>query len=129
MNGRGPIHFRDLIPKDFYFIQVLRNDGVSDVDLSVSIISRLLLDEESLENLTIHETQRTFDWAVNNLLIEKMMTVESWLQTAFHLCKQRWDSSTEWLETQPVPKILLMIDILNDFVKSQEAEMKKSSRK
>ena len=97
--------------------------------LSVAIISRLLLDEESLEDLTIFETQHTFEWAVENLLIEKMMTVESWLQTAFHLCKQRWESSVDWLEAQPMPKILLMIEILNDFVKSQEAELKKSSRK
>ena len=57
------------------------------------------------------------------------MTVEQWMETAFHLCKQRWDSSIDWLETQPVPKILLMIDIVNKFVKEQEEEMKRASRK
>lgn len=57
------------------------------------------------------------------------MSVEAWLETAFHLCKQRWDSSIEWLEIQPVPKILLMVDIVNKFVKEQNDEMKKSARK
>ena len=78
---------------------------------------------------SLSETQKIFGWAVENLLSRKIMTVESWLQTAYHLCKQRWDESIEWLETQPVPKILLMIEIQNDFVKAQEAEMKKSSKK
>jgi hypothetical protein len=57
------------------------------------------------------------------------MPLEQWLTTAFHLCKQRWDSSIDWLESQPVPKVLLMIDIVNAHVKAQEAEMKKAARK
>ena len=129
MNGRGPVHFRDIIPKDFYFIQILKNADVSDTDLSMEILSRLLLDESSLENLSISETRKTFEWALENLLSEKIMTIESWLQTAFHLCKQRWDSSIEWLETLPVPKVLLMVDILNQHAKDQEAAMKKSAKR
>lgn len=96
--------------------------------MAFSLVSRLLLDEESLDSLNIHETQKTFEWALENLLKEKIMTVENWLQTAFHLCKQRWDSSIEWMETLPVPKVLLMIDIVNAHVKEQEAAMKKSSK-
>jgi hypothetical protein len=129
VNGRGPVHFRDIIPKDFYFIQILKNADVSDTDLSMEILSRLLLDESSLENLSISETRKTFEWALENLLSEKIMTIESWLQTAFHLCKQRWDSSIEWLETLPVPKVLLMVDILNQHAKDQEAAMKKSAKR
>lgn len=129
MNGRGPVHFRDIIPKDFYFIQILKNAEVSDTDLSMEILSRLLLDESSLESLSISETRKTFEWALENLLSEKIMTIESWLQTAFHLCKQRWDSSIEWLETLPVPKVLLMVDILNQHAKDQEAAMKKSAKR
>lgn len=129
VNGRGPVHFRDLTPKDFYFIQVLRNSEATDKDLAFGIVTRLLLNEEPLESLSIFETQKTFEWALENLLKEKIMPVESWLETAYHLCKQRWDDSIEWLEMQPVPKILLMIDIVNRHAKEQEAAMKKSARK
>lgn len=129
MNGRGPVHFRDLTPKDFYFIQVLQNEGASDMQMAIEVVTRVLLDEESLEQLTIFETQKAFEWAMENVLKERIMSVENWLQTAFHLCKQRWDSSIEWMETLPVPKILLMIEILNQHVKAQEAEMKKASKK
>lgn len=129
MNGRGPVHFRDLTPKDFYFIQVLQNEGASDMQMAIEVVTRVLLDEESLEQLTIFETQKAFEWAMENVLKERIMSVENWLQTAFHLCKQRWDSSIEWLETLPVPKILLMIEILNQHVKAQEAEMKKAGKK
>ena len=129
MNGKGPVHFRDLIPKDFYFVQILRNAEVDDRLLSMKILTRLILDEESLEDFSISQTQAIFTWAMENLLEAKIMPVENWLQTAFHLCKQRWDSSVDWLENQPVPKILLMIDIVNSHVKAQDAEMKKSARK
>ena len=129
MNGRGPVHFRDLTPKDFYFIQVLQNEGASDMQMAIEVVTRVLLDEESLEQLTIFETQKAFEWAMENVLKERIMSVENWLQTAFHLCKQRWDSSIEWMETLPVPKILLMIEILNQHVKAQEAEMKKAGKK
>lgn len=129
VNDRGPIHFRDLTPKDFYFIQILQNDGTADADMAIAIVGRVLLDEEPLEQLSISETRKAFEWAMENVLQAKIMTIEGWLQTAFHLCKQRWDSSIEWMETLPVPKILLMIEILNQHIKAQEAEMKKSAKK
>jgi hypothetical protein len=97
--------------------------------MAVKILGRLVLDEEALELLTIRETQRLFEWTLENLISEKIMPLEQWLTTAFHLCKQRWDSSIDWLESQPVPKVLLMIDIVNAHVKAQEAEMKKAARK
>ncbi len=110
-------------------MQILRNAEVDDRQLSMKILTRLILDEESLEDFSISQTQAIFTWAMENLLEAKIMPVENWLQTAFHLCKQRWDSSVDWLENQPVPKILLMIEIVNSHVKAQEAEMKKSARK
>jgi hypothetical protein len=129
VDGKGPIHFRDLTPKDFYFIQILQNEKADEADMAIAIVGRVLLDEVPLEQLTISQTRKAFEWAMDNVLRERIMTVEGWLQTAFHLCKQRWDSSIEWMETLPVPKILLMIEILNQHIKAQEAEMKKSARK
>ncbi len=129
MNGRGPVRFRDLTPKDFYFIQVLQNEKLSDSDVAIAMVTRVLLEEESLEWLSVHETRKAFEWVAENVLASRVMTVESWLQTAFHLCKQRWDASIEWMETLPVPKILLMIEILNQHIKAEEAAMKKSKKR
>ena len=48
---------------------------------------------------------------------------------SFHLCKQRWDDTTEWLESQPMSKILLMSRVVSKFVAEQNREMKKGSKK
>jgi hypothetical protein len=69
------------------------------------------------------------DWLGPTLLEDKLMKVDQWLELAFHLCKQRWDTSVEWLERQPVSKVLLMADILSKFVEKQNEEMKRSSRR
>lgn len=108
---------------------MLKNSEVTDSQLATLVVSRLVLNEEMLDDFTVSETRHVFQWALDNLLSEKIMPVEQWLETAFHLCKQRWDSSIEWMETLPVPKILLMVDIVNRFVKEQDAEMKKAARK
>ena len=129
MNERGPVHFRDLTPKDFYYIQVLQNEKLPDSEVAIAMVTRVLLEEEPLEQLSVFETRKAFEWVAENVLAARVMTVESWLQTAFHLCTQRWDSSIEWMETLPVPKILLMVEILNQHVKAEEAAMKKSSKK
>jgi hypothetical protein len=129
VNGRGPVRFRDLTPKDFYFIQVLQNEKLSDSDVAIAMVTRVLLEEEPLERLSVFETRKAFEWVAENVLASRVMTVESWLQTAFHLCKQRWDASIEWMETLPVPKILLMIEILNQHIKAEEAAMKKSKKR
>ena len=68
-------------------------------------------------------------WMSENLLNEKIMQLEQWFETAFHLCKQRFDVTMEWLESQPVPKILLMTRVLTKFSQEQQREMKKASRK
>lgn len=108
---------------------MLKNAEIADERMATLIVIRLILNEEVLDSFNITETRQTFQWALDTLLSEKIMPVEDWLETAFHLCKQRWDSSIEWLETLPVPKVFLMVDIVNKFAKAQEAEMKKSARK
>ena len=57
------------------------------------------------------------------------MKLDKWLEMAFHLCKQRWDDSIDYLERQPMSKILLMMRIQGNFNEKQEREMKKSARK
>jgi hypothetical protein len=68
-------------------------------------------------------------WVVETLLDKTVLTVENWLEVAYHLCKQRWDSSVDWLESQPMSKITAMIDIVKRHAEEQEAQMKKASRK
>tara|TARA_R110001592_G_scaffold349393_1_gene644634 strand:+ start:1462 stop:1638 length:177 start_codon:yes stop_codon:yes gene_type:complete len=57
------------------------------------------------------------------------MKLDQWYEVAFHLCKQRFDLSMDWMETQPIPKILLMIQVLTKHSKEQEREMRKAGRK
>jgi len=68
-------------------------------------------------------------WAGTELLNEKVMKLDDWYKMSFHLCKQRFDSTMEWLENQPIPKIMLMVNTLTVFNKEQEREMRKSRRK
>lgn len=68
-------------------------------------------------------------WALENIIENNILTVENWLEVAYHLCKQRWDSSIEWLENQPMSKIQAMIKIVEKHAEEQEKEMKRASRK
>jgi hypothetical protein len=125
VNGYGPFHFRELTPKDLYFAQVLRQKEESHLQL----IERLLLNSEVLDELPGRDFRKVLVWVVDNLLNEKLLTVENWMELCFHLCKQRWDSSMDWLETQPMSKIFLMVDILQKHVEKENSEAKKSSRR
>lgn len=93
------------------------------------LIERLLLNESVLDECTAHDARIVLRWASENLLDKTILTVENWLEVAFHLCKQRWDSSIDWIESQPMSKVNAMIDILKKHGEEQEKEMKKSSRK
>jgi hypothetical protein len=95
----------------------------------VELISRLLLNPEILEHTSIVQTRTIIKWGADTLLDQKVLTVENWLEIAFHLCKQRWDSSIDWLETQPMSKINAMIDIMKNFADDQEKQMKKNARR
>lgn len=122
----GPMfHFREITPKDFYLAQILRQSDRSVLEL----VDRLLLNREVLDEVTSKQTRTVLKWATQNLLESTVLTVENWLEIAYHLCKQRWDSSVDWLETQPMSKINAMIDIVKRHAEEQEKEMKKSARK
>lgn len=116
---------REVCPKDFYFAQLLRNKESGMLPL----ISRLILNVDDLEYLTIPQAEKLFGWIGQEIINEKVLTVENWLEVSFHLCKQRWDSTVEWLEKQPMSKILTMISIVEDFAEKQEQEMKKSAKR
>lgn len=68
-------------------------------------------------------------WVSENLLQEKIMKLDQWYETAFHLCKQRFDVTLDWMESQPMSKILLMTQVLTKHAKEQEREMRKARRK
>lgn len=122
----GPtFHFREVIPKDFYLAQVLRQTERSQLEL----IQRLLLNEDVLDEVSAAQTRKVVKWVIETLLDQTILTLENWLEIAYHLCKQRWDSSIEWLETQPMSKINLMIEIVKKHADDQEKEMKKNARK
>lgn len=118
-------HIREIRPKDFYFAQIMRQSEKSELEL----FERLLLNPEVLEVTSSLETKRVLRWASKNLLDQTVLTVENWLEIAFHLCKQRWDSSIDWLELQPMSKINAMISIVKNHAEEQEKEMKKARKK
>jgi len=122
----GPtFHFREVTPKDFYLAQVLRQSERSQLEL----IQRLLVNESILDEATASQMRQVVKWVAETLLDKTILTLENWLEVAYHLCKQRWDSSIEWLETQPMSKINLMIEIVKKHAEEQEKEMKKSAKK
>jgi hypothetical protein len=110
-----------MTPKDFYKAQTLRNSGKSFLPL----FQRILLNEKTLDEAPSKTFKVLIGWAVENIFQEKILSVENWLEVAFHLCKQRWDSSIDWLETQPMSKINAMLEVNKKFVEDQEEQMKK----
>lgn len=92
-------------------------------------MERLLLNPEVLDSIPIWAFRQAVTWCVENILDNNVLTVENWLEVSFHLCKQRWDSSVDWLETQPMSKVMTMIDIVKRHNERQEDEAKKASRR
>lgn len=122
----GPtFHFREITPKDFYLAQVLRQAERSQLEL----IERIIINDSVLDEATSAQTRQAIKWAIETLLDRTILTLENWLEVAYHLCKQRWDNSIEWLETQPMSKINLMIEIVKKHAEEQEKEMKKNAKK
>jgi hypothetical protein len=93
------------------------------------LAERLLLNPEVLDQVSASKTRVVLNWVGETLLTEKILTVENWLELAYHLCKQRWDSSVDWLEGQPMSKIQAMIQVVDRHVSNQEKAMKKSGSK
>lgn len=125
---------REVCPKDFYWFNLLENDYPdASHQLTQLLILCILTDQSEDDNLlhlvpmsTLHPLM---DWIQKELLQEKLMKLEQWFELAFHLCKQRWDDSVDWLELQPMSKILLMSRVQSKFVEDQNREMKKAGRK
>jgi hypothetical protein len=90
---------------------------------------RLILNPEILEVTPAYVFRALTNWVMDNIFSDSILTVENWLEVSFHLCKQRWDSSVDWLENQPMSKIHLMMNIVKKYGEQQEAEMKKSARR
>jgi len=86
-------------------------------------------DESSLDQLPGSCVSPLTEWMIKELIEERIMKVDKWLEMAFHLCKQRWDDSVTWLESQPMSKVLLMVRIMSKHNEEQNREMKKSARK
>lgn len=114
-----------MTPKDFYLAQVLRQQEKSQVEL----ILRLLLNNEILDEATATEFRQVIKWVSEVLLNQNILTVENWMEVSYHLCKQRWDQSMDWLETQPMSKIQTMIEIVKKHAEEQEKQMKKNARR
>ena len=122
----GPtLHFREVVPKDFYLAQILRQSEKNQIEL----ILRLLLNPEVLDDITSTQLRQVIQWTGKTLLDQTILTVENWLEVAYHLCKQRWDSSIDWLEAQPMSKVQTMIEIVKKHAEEQDRAMKKNARK
>ena len=92
------------------------------------LIERLIQNNDVLEIATVPQTQSMIDWVATNVLEKNILTVENWLEIGFHLCKQRWDDSLDWLELQPMSKIQTMIEIVKKHVDDVETAQKKAAR-
>ena len=123
---------REVCPKDFYWFSVVENDFPDLTATTMSLLLIVLLcdeDESILDLIPASAIGPLAAWMMKELVEERIMKVDKWLEMAFHLCKQRWDESIEWIEQQPMSKVLLMMRIQSQFNEKQEREMKKSSRK
>jgi hypothetical protein len=117
-------HLREVQPKDFYFAQLLRQQEGSMLEL----VERVILNKEVLDIAQVPQVKAMADWASKNIMEGNILTVENWLETGYHLCKQRWDQSMDWLETQPMSKIQTMIDIVKNHAEEVEKAQKKAAR-
>lgn len=93
------------------------------------MILRLVCNPEELENIPARIFRSSINWIVDTLLKENILSVENWLEIAFHLCKQRWDESIDWMETLPMSKVQAMIHISKKFAEEQQDQAKKAARK
>lgn len=95
----------------------------------MELVERLILNSEILDECTSRQTRKVVEWVAETLLDKTVLSVENWLEVAYHLCKQRWDSSVDWLEAQPMSKINAMIEVVKKHAEDQEKEMKKKARR
>ncbi len=131
IDDRIELNIREVQPRDFYWFSLIDND-FPDLDPTAKllfVLALLLEGEEHLNLIPVAVLPPLLQWLGKTLLEEQIMSVNAWLETAFHLQKQRWDDSIDWLENQPMSKILLMISVQGKFCEEQEREMKKGRKK
>ena len=132
IDGVAHATFREICPRDFYWFNLVENDypDMSESHKLLLILAMLSNEGESvLDRIPRRSVGPLIWWSSKNLIEERVMTLESWLTTAFHLQKQRWDASIDWLEEQPMSKVILMMNIQGKFNQDQEREMKKGRKK
>jgi hypothetical protein len=132
LDKKVTVLIREPIPKDYYWFATLENDFPDLRPVVGNLLTlAVLLDGrvEDLDQIPKNSVSVLIWWMSKNLLQEKIMKLDQWYETAFHLCKQRFDITMDWLEQQPVPKILLMTRVLTKFATEQQREMRKASRK
>ena len=100
-----------------------------DFTIAIMLLARLTgSEEEQLATIPARHVRPLVQWMMPEIVHEKLMTVEKWFELCFHLQKQRWDESMDWLESQPMSKVLLMTRVQSGFVESQNRAMKKANR-
>jgi len=124
----GQFSFRDVTPKDFYFLSYLDEElKCNDLEKAVRLVCRLLLDP-SLDKEILHLTLRDFNSlsmkVFQHILKDKIMATNEWLELAFHLGKQRWGQHVDWLESQPMSKISVMMNVQIQHAKKMEQDAK-----
>jgi hypothetical protein len=128
-SSEGCLSFREVCPKDFYFFAFLEEEVTNEVEKTFRVMELLAHDFNRV--LTLRQdrfwvlVQKVFDYCVKG----KVMTPNQWLETAFHLCKQRWDESIEWMETLPMSKVNTMIEIQFKFAEEMQKDVKDRSRR
>ena len=123
---------REVCPRDFYFFSLVKNDypDVSALAFNLHLIALFLDDgEEILYEVPASMVQVLAWWIEANLLKEKLMELSDWYELCFHLQKQRWTSATDWMEQQPMSKVLLMMNVQSKFNEEQNAQMKRNAKK
>ena len=126
--------FRELTPKDLYYIEILKKENggedIPETFFLVEMVSHLSECEmDMILDLPVRQFRVLARWFAGEILEGKVMTPYQFLEIAFHLMKQRWDSTLEWLEDQPMSKVLTMVDVLSKFTERQNKEMQRSSRR
>jgi hypothetical protein len=125
---------REVCPRDFYWFALVENDFP---DIKPQLLNLLLLimlmedgdDNHHLEEIPVRNLNPLVWWMQENLISGKVMSLTDWLTSAFHLSKERWTDSVEWMESQPMSKVLLMFNIHKKYVEDHNKEMKRASRK
>lgn len=124
---RFVLSLREIRPSDFYLISSWRKDGTPETRIRFKILLLLSLGEfrAFLKNASAKEAMSLLKWLQEELLDGQLMEPKNWLELAYVLSKERWNSSLDWLESQPISKVLAMYDVSLDCYEKQKAAMKR----